>query len=241
MKMLRTVCFTFLLLSLGCSSTTVHLHANHMSESKQKELSQSLKRQGFSVRMRENEAPVSGNIIIYYPQHGIEEDLHKIQLALAANGLTAEQSYMAKVGKHEYTKENIGLYIANAGNSSVIPLKVRAEFPVTLTDVEFISVGCGQGYLYEFFENKKLSLTDMGAYQAEEESATQSYNWTYAGNDVVVISSDKGQFSYTIAESHAEGTRYGNPAVTYTIELEPMGYYPMPFGCNYLSDFFETF
>jgi hypothetical protein len=237
---------SFVLVSLfGCSNTTIHLHANNMPEAEKENIRLSLEKQGFSVRMRDNESPSSGNIILYYPHEGIEEDLHAIDKVLEAKGLKAERGYAIhteKLGKHEYTAGNIGLYIAPTGPQEQRPVKsrVRSIFPMTMTGYEFVSMDCEQEYLYEFFEEGKLAASDPAVPADEVEML--AFDWQSLPNDIIMISNGREQFKYKKIESHIEhSSEHSHYVVTYNIRLQPLDYYRVPFGCMYKSTYFESF
>ena len=118
---------------LGCSNTIVHLHANDLPKADQENIQAGLEEKGFSVLMRENEFPFEGNIILYSLHNGIEKDLRAIEDVLGYNGLKAERSYAIhtnKIGTHEYTAGNIGLYIVPAVRQehAEVVTRVRSVF-----------------------------------------------------------------------------------------------------------------
>src|SRR5690606_34008695 len=103
---------------VGCASnTTVHLHANGLSEADRKNIRAGLEEKGFRVVERNNEAPSEDNAILYAPYSGLEKDLYAIENVLANHGLTAGRGFAIQtnqLGMHEYTAGNIGLYIVPA-------------------------------------------------------------------------------------------------------------------------------
>src|SRR5690606_19365991 len=138
----------------GCSSTTVHLHAGALSDAERNKIRTDLEEQGCSVKIRENEAPASSSVVLYYPHEGIEEDLRVIDDVLEANGLIAEHQYLThteKLGVHEYTAGNIGVYIVPEGQKrEPASVRIRSVFPITVVGFEFGSTDCDKEYLYEF-------------------------------------------------------------------------------------------
>lgn len=227
----------------GCSSTTIHLHADLLPEAEQEEIRRALEEQGFSVQSRDNEAPFERNIILYYPHNGIERDLRVIDDILESHGLNAEHSpaiHTNKIGTHEYTARNIGLYIAPHGLKKDPEVKsmVRSIFPMTMTDYEFISSGCEKEYVYQFFDDGTLEINDFSLAIDDEVIATM--RWQDVDN-VITIYNDSEQFTYKKTESHREhSSEHSRYVVTYNIMLQPIGYLRLPFGCTYKSTFFES-
>lgn len=228
----------------GCSSTTVHLHADALSEVEQNNIRTGLEEQGFSVKMRENEAPASSSVVLYYPHKGIEEDLRAIDNVLDANGLIAEHRYLThteKLGVHEYTAGNIGVYIVPAGQKSEpTSVRIRSVFPITMVGFEFVSTDCDKEHLYEFSDDGTMVVSDLSLPLGEMDVATLS--WQSPTDDTVIISSGDEDFEYKKSQSHREHFNdNNNHVVTYSLTLKPTGYYRVPFGCSYKSDFLEGF
>jgi hypothetical protein len=239
---LVTLCLVALL--SGCSTTTVHLHANGVPEADKENIRAGLEAKGFAVLERDNEAPSKDNAILYAPYKGLEKDLHAIENVLANNGVTAGRSFAIQtdqLGKHEYTAGNIGLYIVPS--VSQLPAerksKVRAEFPITITDAEFVSTNCETEYGFQFSENGTLAVDDF----TREIDATEiaKPDWSGKPDNIVFISNGNEQFEYKKSESHFEHVNeYNIHLVTYNIWLEPVEYYRVPFGCTYRSTYTEA-
>ena len=194
--------------------------------------------------MRDNESPSSGNIILYYPHKGIGEDLQAIDAVLAAHGLTAEHSYTIhkdKLGVHEYTAGNIGVYLVAADHSPAADFSlVRSVFPITMTEGEFISTDCDTEYLYEFSDDGRMVIADLSLSSGDMNIATLT--WEASGDDRVLITSNGEVFEYQKSKFHKEGLRDGyKKMVEYFITLKPVDYYRLPFGCTYRNVFWEGF
>lgn len=235
--------FMVVLLS-GCSTTTVHLHANGVPEADKQKIRAGLEAKGFAVVERDNESPSKNNAILYSPYKGLEKDLHAIENVLAHNGVTAGRGFAIQtdqIGKHEYTAGNIGLYIM----PSVLQLpaerksKVRAEFPITITEAEFVSTDCETEYGFQFSENGTLIVDDF----TREIDATEiaKPDWSKKPDEIISISNGNEQFEYKKSESHREHVNeYNIHLVIYNIWLEPIEYYRVPFGCTYKSTYIEA-
>lgn len=229
---------------LGCSNTIVHLHANDLPKADQENIRTGLEEKGFSVLRRENGFPSEGNTILYSPHKGIEKDLRAIEEVLGNNGLKAERSYAIhtnKIGTHEYTAGNIGLYIVPAVRQehAEATTRVRSVFPITMTDAEFVSTDCPTEYGYQF-ENDTVTVDDFSL--AMDKTGIATLDWHHASDDIIVISNDGEQFKYKKTESHREySNQYSHHIVTYHIWLRPLDYYRVPFGCTYKSTYTEAF
>lgn len=240
MKKALLLVFTMALGALsGCSSTTVHLHADALSEVERNKIRTGLEGEGFSVKMRENEAPASSNVVLFYPHNGIEEDLRAIDNVLDANGLIAEHRYLTlteKIGAHKYTAGNIGVYIVPEGqNSGPDSVRVRSVFPITMVGVEFSSTDCDKEYLYEFFDDGTMMIDDLSL-TLEERELTR-LNWQSVSGGMIIISDGDEEFEYKKTESHKDN----KTEVFYHLTLQPTGYFRVPFGCTYKSSFWEGF
>ena len=244
MKPLNICLLIALMLFLGCSNTTVHLHVKNLPDAEQESIRADLEKRGFLVKMRDNEPPSNNNLILYYPHRGIEDDLRAINDVLDVAGFTAESSYLVhtdKLGKHEYSAGNIGLYLVPKGyqRNPGVASRVRSVFPMTIVDYEFVSTDCDKDYVYEFFGDGTLELSDFSLPVGAAKLATLS--WQVVG-DNMVLTGDGETFTYKKSESHREHTsQYSEYVVTYNITLQPEGYYRVPFGCQYKSTFYESF
>lgn len=227
-----------------CSKTTVHLHANDLAKADQENIRTGLKKRGFTVLMRENEFPSEGNLILYSSHSGIEEDLRAIEDVLRNHGLKAERSYAIrtnKIGVHEYTAGNIGLYIVpGAGQENTqTASRVRSVFPLAITDAELVSTDCPTKYVYQF-ESDKVTVVDLNL--PIDNSDIAHIDWRDAADNMIIIADGSEQFTYRKVESHREYATQHNPhVVTYYLRLEPLDYYRLPFGCTYMSTYSETF
>lgn len=228
----------------GCSTTTVHLHANDLPQTVQKNLRVGLEKEGFSVVIRDNASPSEGNAVLYYPHAGIKKDLNAIDNVLKANGLMAEPSIAVQtnnLGTHEYSAGNIGLYFAPAAHQKPqqATSRVRSVFPITVTDAEFVSTDCPTEYGFQFYEDGTLVLNDFSL--AIDETEIAAPNWSTTG-DTILVSNGQERFEYRKIESHSEGfNEYNVYVVTYNIWLQPTDYYRVPFGCSYRSIYAEGF
>ena len=228
----------------GCASTTVHLHAESLSSNERDNLRAGLEAQGFQVKMRDNESPSSENIILYYPHKGIEEDLRAIDKVLGAGGLTAEHRYSIhtdKLGAHEYTAGNIGVYIVPEGSAvSAGSSLVRPVFPITITEGEFVSIDCESEYLYEFSESGTVKVADLSLPLSEMDVV--KLEWKSLSEEKVIIMGDAEVFEYQKSKSHRKGFNdHHKQVVDYHITLKPVGYYRLPYACTYRNTFREGF
>jgi len=246
MKVLLVVVLAGLGLLSGCTSTTVvHVHAADFSAADQAGIRADLEAEGFSVALRENESPVAGNAILYAFYPGVEKDLQTVENVLAEKGLFAERMYILptdkKIGTHEYTAGNIGLYLVSGLSKRVqdLPSRVRSEFPLTLTDAEFTTTDCSTKYVYQF-DLDRVTVVDLNLPLETSNIATAS--WHLADDDAVIVTYEQEVFRYRKMQTHQEYlTEHHSYAVRYYLWLEPLEFYRMPFGCTYRSSFWEVF
>ncbi|BFM20735.1 hypothetical protein [Gilvimarinus japonicus] len=244
MAVLKVCALIALSVLVGCSSTTVHLHAKNLPDVEQEAIRAGLEARGFSVKMRDNEPPSNNNAILYYPHDGIDADLQAIDAVLDANGLWAEHNYSVytdKLGKHEYTAGNIGLYLVPEGvtTNASTSNRVRAVFPITVTDFEFVSTDCDTEYVYELFEDGSLVASDFSLPIGKAKLAALEWRET---SDEITLSNSGEQFKYSKTESYKEYANLDSDhVITYNITLQPLGYYRVPYGCTFKSTFSEAY
>lgn len=226
-------------------NTTIHLHAQGITERKLKSIHKALEERGFVVQPRENEFPFSESVILYAASDGVEGELDLIREVLAQNGVKARRRLAGRtnaLGTHEYNPGNIGVYIASDAKRSIAQTRsrVRNIFPLTMTNAEFVSIDCEQEHLYDFYDDERLEISQLGI--PVEEAAAVTLRWSDSSKGIISLSDGAEQFRYRKLESVREDPdRDGMHVVTYNLLLRPLGHYRIPYGCNYKSTFFETF
>ena len=242
LKAIKIITPVMLAVLAGCSSTKIHLHANNLPKAERESIRHDLEVEGFSVLLQDNEPPSDHSVILFYPHEGIDRDLDAIDNVLDRYGLQAEHSFViheTKLGVHEYTAGNIGVYLVPVGLQTNDTDRVRSVFPIAVTDAEFVSVDCGKVYVYEFYDDGQVTLNDFSLPMGE--AALASGNWL-SDSGVVTIVNHGEVFEYTKSQSHREYINsFGEHVVSYNITLRPNGYYRVPFGCTFKSTFAEAF
>lgn len=229
----------------GCSNTRIHLHAEGLSDNELAIIRIGLEKRGFVVEHRENEFPSSDSVILYAAYRGVEKELSAIEEVLAHAGVRAERRYAARtnaLGMHEYSPRNIGVYIASASRQNIESSKsrIRDVFPLSMTNAEFVSMDCEQEYLYEFYDDGVLVISQLAI--PVEEVETITLRWRAPSADSITLSDGVEQFDYQKTESSKEHPgRHSLHVVTYNILLRPLDHYRIPYGCGYTSTFSEYF
>lgn len=228
----------------SCSSTHIHLHANKLPHAQQITIREGLEEKGFKVHIRNNAPPSRDNVLLYYPHKGIQEELWMIDDVLAASGISAEHRYTIhkdKVGKHEYTAGNIGLYLLpsnNIKNNSNEP-PIRKQFPISESDAEFISSDCGARYTLELLEDGNALINNFNL--PADESTLGKGTWQ-SNSDQILLQIQGETFKYDKSQHHRKAVNYANERVIkYHITLEANDYYRIPFSCTFQSTFTEAY
>lgn len=229
----------------GCTNTTIHLHAQGVPDNELETIRLALEERGFVVKPRENEFPSSDSVILYAAYRGVEKELGTIEEVLTRHGLKVERRFAGRtnaLGIHEYSPRNIGVYIASVSRQGMAPTKsrIRDVFPLSMTNAEFVSMDCEQEYLYDFYADGRLEISQLAI--PVEEVETMTLRWHGSSEDMITLSDGAEQFEYRKIETVREHPgRYSLHVVTYNIFLQPLGHYQIPYGCGYKSTFFESF
>jgi hypothetical protein len=241
-----TLCLIIVAWLSGCSNTTIHLHPESLTQERTEEIVRALKREGLAVKIRNNRAPTSGNTLIYSPHEGIDAHLASIRKILSSHDMTLDQAFLrqygghdgSSAGQHVYTEGNIGLYLAsNADSEQSRGAKVRSVFPISIIGFEFASRDCDALYLYEFFESGDAVVTEI----SEADKELGEFSWSQSDAGIVTLSSGDTEYQYRKRETHSIHQEFGHNIVTYVTELQPDGFYPMPYGCTYEATYTEAF
>lgn len=226
-------------------NTRIHLHAQGVPDRKLRPIRKALEARGFVVRLRENELPSSNNLILYAAYDGVEEELSAIEKVLAQNGVRAGRRLAGRtnaLGTHEYNPRNIGVYITSVSKqkNKVNKSRIREVFPLSMTNAEFVSMDCEQEYLYDFYADGRLEISQLAI--PVEEVETLTLRWYSSSTDTITLSDGIEEFEYRKTESSREHPgRHSLHVVTYNIFLQPLGHYRIPYGCGYKSTFAESF
>lgn len=228
----------------SCSSTHIHLHADKLPHDQQITIRERLEEKGFKVHIRNNAPPSRDNVLLYYPHKGIQEELWMIDDVLAASGISAEHRYTIykdRVGKHEYTAGNIGLYLLprNSDWSTSNKSPLRKQFPISESDAEFISSDCDARYTLELLEDGNALINN---YNLPTDESTLGKGTWQSNSDQILLTFQGEAFKYDKSQHHRKAVNYANERVIqYHITLEPSDYYRIPFSCTFQSTFTEAY
>ena len=230
----------FLVLT-NCSMPIVHLHANDISRDKGDQILQLFQVSKIKIKNQKNEHPNKslGTIVIYHPYKKNDEFVTQLVSQLDSIGIHVDSIVLDEYGKHKYTKNNIGLYISEAPTAPaarITSVPIREEFPIKLTDNEFTSIDCGDLYILEFDMSGIVLLSNISSVN----DVSRTLSWRYDDNEKnnLVIHDSGTDFEYAIDKYHE--VQNNGRRVEYTITLSAKGYYSIPLGCKFKSDFFEV-
>lgn len=186
---------------------------------------------GFEVIVRSNRHPSlkMGSIVVYRPETHSEEQMERISEAVFSAGLEIDGTFPLQLGAHSYSSGNIGLYPLGAGfhlseDSSTEPL-----INIELTDRGLKSTGCDSSYVLSFRENGELLLKEI----SEGETEWQRLQWSRGEGGLVRVFDEENRYDYRTVKYQKEESQSSGTRMHYYLELEPEGFYPMPYACTY--------
>ncbi|MFI2811636.1 MULTISPECIES: hypothetical protein [Microbulbifer] len=150
--------------------------------------------------------------------------------AVAKSGFSLNGAYPAEVSGHRYTEGNMGLYLVDSAMTRVDwdgPRQGEVEF--SITDFELKSTDCERRYLFRFKESGELALNELTA----GKSAREGLRWEQESPASIAVYDGHDKYLFRYLRYQRERTSGNREARDYFVELEPEGFYPLPYACSF--------
>jgi hypothetical protein len=160
-----TVLVIFLIITVACTSTTVHVNKLYLNEQESQKITIELKKLGLDVEFNELNFPtdISSTSILYSPFVKDKKAVNKIEDTLTRLGYGASNISALVASNHWYTKNTVGLFIVpdgiapNSGkNIEDIAFHYQSEKCDNLTELNLQKNG---KFTYKIFDDIKITGT----------------------------------------------------------------------------------